>query len=254
MPSPDSFATETPRRPGAARRRLAAALAALALTGPAIAAPFEDTMAQRVLACTGCHGAQGRSAPDGYYPRIAGKPAGYLLHQLQNFRDGRRAYAPMTRLLSVLDDRYLAEIAAHFAALDLPYPPPAPGATTPAQLALGQRLVRDGDPARRLPACSACHGPALTGVAPAIPGLLGLPRDYLLGQLGAWRTGSRRAQAPDCMAEVARQLSPEEVAAAAAYLASQPPPAAAHPLPALSALAAPLPARCGGVDGVEPSR
>ena len=30
------------------------------------------------LACTGCHGAEGRAASDGYYPRIAGKPAGYL--------------------------------------------------------------------------------------------------------------------------------------------------------------------------------
>lgn len=61
--------------------------------GPARAAPFEDTMAQRMLACTGCHGAQGRAAPDGYYPRLAGKPAAYLFDQLLAFRDGRRRYA-----------------------------------------------------------------------------------------------------------------------------------------------------------------
>ena len=48
-------------------------------TGPVMAAaPFEDTIAQRALACTACHGPQGRAAPDGYYPRLAGKPAGYL--------------------------------------------------------------------------------------------------------------------------------------------------------------------------------
>ena len=46
----------------------------------------------------------------------------------------------------------------------------------------------------------------LTGVQPFIPGLLGLPRDYLNGQLGAWRSGQRRAVAPDCMAHIARQL------------------------------------------------
>ena len=40
-------------------------------------------MAQRVLACTGCHGPEGRAAADGYYPRIAGKPAGYLFNQLR---------------------------------------------------------------------------------------------------------------------------------------------------------------------------
>ena len=33
---------------------------------------FEDTIAQRTLACTACHGEQGRAAPDGYYPRLAG--------------------------------------------------------------------------------------------------------------------------------------------------------------------------------------
>jgi cytochrome c553 len=49
----------------------------------------------------------------------------------------------------------------------------------------------------------------MTGRAPFVPGLLGLPRDYLNAQLGAWRTGQRRALAPDCMAEVARKLAPE---------------------------------------------
>jgi cytochrome c553 len=88
-------------------------------------------MGQRMLACTGCHGPEGRAAPDGYYPRIAGKPDGYLFNQLLNFRDGRRHYALMTNLLAPLDDAYLREIAAHFARLSLPYPPPAPSARPP---------------------------------------------------------------------------------------------------------------------------
>ena len=78
-------------------------------------------MAQRLLACTGCHGKDGRAASDGYHPRIAGKPAGYLFRQLRAFRDGQRPYALMTNLLAPLDDAYLREIANHFAALDLPY-------------------------------------------------------------------------------------------------------------------------------------
>ena len=87
--------------------------------------PFEDSMAQRVLACTACHGDQGRAGPDGYYPRLAGKPAGYLHHQLLNFRDGRRHYGLMTRMVDPLSDAYLLEIARHFSSLELPYPPPA---------------------------------------------------------------------------------------------------------------------------------
>jgi cytochrome c553 len=61
----------------------------------------------------------------------------------------------------------------------------------------------------------------MTGVAPAMPGLLGLPRDYVLAQFGAWRTGSRTARAPDCMSEIAQRLSPEDVTAAATWLSSE---------------------------------
>src|SRR5690606_3926273 len=48
------------------------------------------TMEARVAACVHCHGANGRAGPDGFYPRIAGKPAGYLFAQLVSFRDGGR--------------------------------------------------------------------------------------------------------------------------------------------------------------------
>ena len=55
---------------------------------PAERAP--DTMAARVLACASCHGAEGEGTSDVYFPRLAGKPAGYLYNQLVAFRDGRR--------------------------------------------------------------------------------------------------------------------------------------------------------------------
>ncbi|MEO7115426.1 MAG: cytochrome C, partial [Caldimonas sp.] len=169
-----------------------AVLVAGATAGRAEAAPFQDTIAQRVLACTGCHGREGRAAPDGYYPRIAGKPAGYLYNQLRHFRDGRRHYELMAGLVEWLDDAYLHEIADHFASLDLPYPPPAPPVESAALRELGETLVRHGRPERGAPACNDCHGAAMTGRAPFIPGLLGLPRDYLNAQLGAWKTGKRQ--------------------------------------------------------------
>ena len=213
--------------------------------GMALAAPpVEDTIAQRMIACTGCHGREGRAASDGYYPRIAGKPAGYLYNQLVNFRDGRRTYVLMTHLVQHLTDEYLREIASYFAALDLPYPPPQPLALDAATLERGRKLVIDGDPSRDIPACAQCHGAALTGVAPAVPGLLGLPRDYLNSQLGAWRIGQRRAHQPDCMAQVARQLGGDDVAAITGWIASQPVPAPSSPA---ASLPAPMPLRCGGI-------
>ena len=223
---------------------IAFAAALLCAAFAASAAPFEDTMAQRVLACTGCHGRDGRAAADGYYPRIAGKPAGYLYNQLLNFRDGRRPYALMNGLLAPLGDAYLSEIARHFAGLELPYPAAAATDLSEAERRLAARLVAEGDPARKLPACAACHGTTMTGTAPFVPGLLGLPRDYLNAQLGAWRAGKRSAQAPDCMAQIAKALIPEEIGQLSAWLAAQPVPANAKPA---VAFASPLPIACGGV-------
>ncbi len=225
-------------------RALLAALAGLLLSAHSFAASPQDTLAQRVLACTACHGQQGRAAPDGYHPRIAGKPALYLFNQLVNFREGRRRYGPMAYMVDHLSDDYLHEIADHFATIDLPYPAPAPASDSREALALGESLALKGDEARKLPACAACHGQALTGVAPAIPGLLGLPRDYLKGQLGAWANGQRRAHAPDCMADIARALTPQDVSAVAAWLATRPVPV---PAKAADALPAPLPQECGSV-------
>jgi cytochrome c553 len=214
-----------------AQRAQRAVFSALALplalfAGAVQAAPptVQDSMAQRMVACTACHGPSGRAGPDGYYPRLAGKPAGYLYHQLLNFRDGRRHYGLMTQMVDRLSDEYLREIAEYFAAQEVPYPAPAPVNAPAALIERGRQLVQHGDAARGLPACVQCHGAAMTGVAPNVPGLLGLPRDYLNSQLGAWKTGQRRAQAPDCMAHVVERLPDADVAAVSGWLASQPVP------------------------------
>ena len=203
-----------------------------------------DTIAQRIQACTVCHGQAGIVTQHGYFPRIAGKPAGYLYNQLRNFRDGRRNNTAMSALVENMTDAYLLEIATHFASLDLPYPPPTVRAASTAELARGDVLVNQGDPAQGLPACARCHGPAMTGVAPAIPGLLGLPKDYLLAQFGAWRSGQRRAAPPDCMAEVSHRLSAQDLGAVATYLAQQTMPRDSTPA---SSVAMPLPLGCGSV-------
>ncbi|VXB00942.1 c-type cytochrome [Massilia sp. 9I] len=215
--------------------------------GAAHAAPqsVPDTLAQRLVACTSCHArvdARGNPVNDSYFPRIAGKPAGYLYNQLLNFREGRRQYPLMTYLVEHLPDPYLREIAGHFAA----QPPSAHAAESPAVapqvLERGRQLVMNGDSVRKVPACVACHGQRLTGVEPAIPGLLGLPRDYVNAQFGAWRNKARRAHAPDCMAEITARLSLEDVNAVSSWLAAQPVPS--DPRPAAS-VARPLPLACG---------
>lgn len=222
----------------------------LLLAQPALAQPTvagrTDDMQGRVLACTACHGKEGRATPQGYFPRIAGKPAGYLYNQLLNFRDGRRSYPQMSYLLEHLTDDYLQEIAQHFASLQLPYAQPPAPQVPPQELERGRLLVQHGDAGRDIPACVSCHGVSLMGAVPWLPGLLGLSRDYVGSQLGAWQTGQRHAQAPDCMAAVARKLSLQDVRSVAAWLAAQPVPAGAAPAQQLPAA---MPLRCGGVPG-----
>ena len=179
----------------------------------ASAAKIPDTIEQRAAACIVCHGKQGRAGSDGYYPRIAGKPAGYLYNQLVNFRGGQRKYPIMAALIENMSDDYLHELAQFFSDQHPPYPPPQNSGATAEQLARGQQLVNKGS--NSVPACIACHGAGLTGVEPAIPALVGLPRDYLLSQLGAWKNGSRHSIAPDCMAQVVQKLSGEDISAAA---------------------------------------
>ena len=212
-----------------------------AFAAQAAQAVFQDTLAQRVQVCFACHGEQGRAGPDGYYPRIAGKPAGYLYNQLRHFQTGKRRHNLMTRLTANLSDAYLMEMAQYFSALDLPYAaPPAPRVAATA-LARGRQLALQGDTLLQVPACSTCHGEQLTGRLPATPGLLGLSSDYLSAQLGAWQTGARAAHAPDCMAQVVQRLQPGDLAAVSSWLAAQPVPPRASAAP--PALAPPL--TCG---------
>ena len=133
-----------------------------------------DTMEARVMACAPCHGAKGEGTNNEYFPRLAGKPAGYLANQLRAFHTGRRHYPPMNYLLAYLPEDYLRQIAEYFAAQRPPLPTPAVPAVSKDVLERGESIVSHGDAANHIPACSSCHGPHFTGMEPAVPGLLGL--------------------------------------------------------------------------------
>jgi len=205
---------------------VAAAVAASADTGGS--AP--DTIAARVQGCSTCHGPSGEGTHDDNFPRIAGKPAGYLFNQLQNFREGRRSYPPMNYLLGYLHDDYFNDMATFFAAQRIPFASPEHSTLVAAEIETGERLARQGDGAHGIPPCMACHGPQLTGINPGIPGLIGLHSRYISAQLEAWRAGTRHAKAPDCMRDIANRLTDAQITQVAAWLAGQT--ARATPVPA----------------------
>ena len=181
-------------------------------------------MEARVQGCVTCHGQEGQGTRSGYFPRIAGKPAGYLYNQLIAFRDGTRKYAPMNYLVAYLPDKYLKEMAEHYARLRPTFAPKEPTTASEATIARGKTLVTAGDASKQLPACVACHGAGLTGMEPGVPGLVGLRPAYIAGQLTRWRVGERRAAEPDCMKRIATRLSEGDIAAVAAYMSLQDPP------------------------------
>jgi cytochrome c553 len=201
-------------------------------------------MSERVKPCEACHGNQGRAGPDGYYPRLAGKPAGYLYNQMENFSQGRRRYTMMRRMMEPLAPEYQREMANHFAGLHIPYAPPAPPAAnlSTSQMQRGRQLALEGDASIQLPACNSCHGTQLMGHTTHIPSLLGLPAVYLGAQLSAWQQGERSTVAPDCMADIAKRLTADDATAVTAWLATQ-----AVPLTLSTAKVKPAPAdlRCG---------
>src|SRR5215470_8034373 len=204
----------------------------------------QDLMARRVQPCTVCHGEVGRATPDGYYPRIAGKPTGYLLNEMRNFRDGRRTFPQMVYFMQLRNDADLAEVASYFAGQHPAYASPAPPKVAPSVIERGRKLVLEGNATLHVPACRSCHGSRLLGVEPAVPGLLGISADYLQAQLGAWRSGLRAAQSPDCMAAIAKRLSPEDIGAVGAWLASQAAPSDGAPD---ASFQAPPPIECGSI-------
>ncbi len=190
-----------------------------------------DSIETRMSACASCHGLHGEGTTDPFFPRLAGKPAGYLYNQLVAFRSGRRHYSPMNYLLEFQTDTYLHAMAEYFASQRPPFLAHNPAVVDSSVLARGKDLVTHGNVNRAIPACVGCHNPALTGMEPAIPGLLGLKPAYITAQLGAWRYGTRTAASPDCMQIVAGRLTEEDVTAVAAWLSSLPAPLNAVPVP-----------------------
>jgi len=80
----------------------------------------------------------------------------------------------------------------------------------------GEQLAKVGDAAKDLQSCNNCHGPGGAGEPPAIPYLGGQYARYTAFQLTMWKRGFRK-NSPDSMADIAKRLDDQEIAAVAAY-------------------------------------
>ncbi len=170
-----------------------------------------------VPACAACHGDRAQGLGD--VPRLAGLPALYLANQLAAYSNGSRPSDAMKAAVEGLDAARIRAVTDYLAELPAPRQPPGPPLAADTAAA-GARLVILGKWSDGVPACRDCHGPGLRGGGPSLPGLAGQPQGYLLGQLEAFRSGSRPAGPLGIMGRIAARLDPSELEATAAYAAS----------------------------------
>jgi cytochrome c553 len=165
-------------------------------------------------ACAQCHAFNGASDGSGAFPRLAGQSGYYLSEQMRAFISGARINAVMSPIANALSPDDISDVSAYYAGVSAPFPPlPAADA---ALVKHGQELAKVGSAAKGIPACDNCHGPGGAGEPPAIPYLAGQYERYTAFELHMWQRGFRK-NSPDGMAQIAKRLDDQDIAALAAY-------------------------------------
>ena len=201
---------------------LASLLTSAALAAPALPAfAAGDTPAKPDLVkgqasfeavCAACHGADGNSTIV-LNPKLAQQHPEYLLKQLHDFKDDKRADPIMKGFATMLSDEEMRNITAWLATQ-----PAKNGFATDKNLVqLGERIYRGGIPDRKIAACVSCHSPNGAGIPAQYPRLSGQHADYTVKQLNAFRDGSRANNLQ--MKDVAAKLNDREIKAVADYIA-----------------------------------
>ncbi|MDX5331431.1 MAG: c-type cytochrome [Caulobacteraceae bacterium] len=178
-------------------------------------------------ACATCHGLSGEG-DGGSTPRLAGLPAGYLVKQLQDYADGRRADPVMGPIARAMSPEARRMVSDYYAAR------PAVVASTAQgdEATLAARLYQQGSPGRSIPACDSCHGALGEGGGGGHPPVWGQPASYLALQLWRWRRGVRQNDSGKTMLLVSQRLTPTEIEALGLYMAGlSGPPAASGTAP-----------------------
>lgn len=194
------------------------ALLLAATSAPALAQGNEQGNARageaKAAACAACHGATGNDSLLPNVPKIGGQGERYLLKQLVEIKEGIRPVPLMEPVVAPLSEQDLADLAAFYAAQELPR-----GAVDPAKRALGEQLYRAGNAAIGVAACSACHAPNGRGnEAAGYPALSGQDVAYAELQLRAFRASERNNDEAEVMRVIAARLNDAEIAALASYI------------------------------------
>jgi cytochrome c553 len=175
------------------------------------AKPASNAEATVKAVCAACHGADGNSAI-ALNPKLAGQHPEYLLKQLTNFKEGKRANAVMSGMVANLTPDDMKGLADYFAGKKQTLGK----AKSNGAGSLGEKIYRGGIAATGVPACASCHGANGAGIPKQFPRMAGQHADYSLQQLRTLRTGER-ANAP-MMMTIAAKMTDAEMQAVADYM------------------------------------
>ena len=210
------------------------------LTAPSLVHAEEGNISAgrtKAASCAGCHGEDGNSLTSGF-PKLAGQHEGYLVRQLQTFKDNSRNAPMMAPYAMGLDKQSMADIAAYYASQSissnqLPVLPiddeddddesennaEDKTAELDSLLALGNDLYRNGDLKRKVSACIACHGPVGEGNKPSsFPALQGQHADYLIKSLTDFKNGTRTNNSNSMMHLIAKKMTDKEIQAVSYHI------------------------------------
>ncbi len=195
----------------------AAALAApvfpaIAAGEPPAKADLVQGQASYEAVCAACHGVDGNSQIV-INPKLAQQHPEYLIKQLHDFKDDKRADPVMKGFAMMLSDEEMNNISAWLAQQKA-----QPGYATDKELVqLGERIYRGGIADRNIAACASCHSPNGAGIPSQYPRLAGQHADYTIKQLNTFRDGSRNNSVQ--MRDVAAKMTDREIKAVADYIA-----------------------------------
>jgi cytochrome c553 len=180
----------------------------------AFATPQDIADGKRVAlaSCASCHALSGIALARGT-PHIAGQRPGYLYSELRVYQAGRRGDNAMNNVVKFLSDEALVKVAAYYASLDPA--PPAPASTKKASKADPASPGKDA-----AAGCAGCHGETGISETAGMPNLVGLDAKYLVGAIGAYKSGQRKH---GMMKTLVSALSDAEINSISVFYALQKP-------------------------------
>ncbi len=171
--------------------------------------------AGKAAACGACHGMDGNSS-DAQYPKLAGQSEQYIAHQLALFKSGKRQNPIMMGMAAPLSEQDMHDIGAYFSTKTA-----LPGVADEKLVELGQKLYREGDSTRDIPACMACHSVDGRGNPGAMyPQLTSQHAQYIEATLKAMHDGTSWGDDAHAkiMPSIAQKLEVKDIQALASYI------------------------------------